>query len=112
MTTRHTAMTRRKAAAVALAAAAALAVAGCGEGGVRDEGSPAKSPHSPSESGPAEDDGEPGRESAEVLAEIKGDNDVVLRITDAARDSGGFVTVKGSITNNGESSYTDTALWV
>jgi hypothetical protein len=37
-----------------------------------------------------------------VLAEVKGESGLTLTITSAKRDSGGFVTVEGSVTNNRE----------
>jgi len=42
----------------------------------------------------------------QVLAEVKGENGLVLAVTSAKRDDGGFVTVEGTVTND-----TDT-LWV
>jgi hypothetical protein len=38
------------------------------------------------------------------LAELKGSNGLVLDITSATRDSGGFVTVNGSLKNDGANS--------
>lgn len=41
-----------------------------------------------------------------MLAEVKGENGLVLTVTSAKRDEGGFVTVEGTVTNN------TSALWV
>ncbi|GGO97555.1 hypothetical protein GCM10012280_59630 [Wenjunlia tyrosinilytica] len=50
-------------------------------------------------------------EPTETLAEVKGEKDIVVAITEATRDSGGFVTVKGTLTNGGTQSFSATR-WV
>lgn len=99
MTYRHTRKGRRALSAVAITAGLLLTVAGCGGGG-DDSGK-----DSPSSSAPAKT-GEDGKKESEqsssdaVLAEVKGESGLTLTITSAERDGGGFVTVKGSVTNN------------
>lgn len=97
---------------MALAAVAALTLAGCsGDGGEKDDGS-SKASSSPSqrESASGEESSEP--KPTQTLAEIKGEKDVSIAITEAVRDSGGFVTVKGSVTNGGEESFNGAARWM
>ncbi|MFF8283550.1 hypothetical protein ACF06W_12585 [Streptomyces albus] len=81
--------------AVSLAAGLVLTVAGCGGD---DSGGEAKDAR-PS----AKQDGDDSRpvtnDSGEPLAEVKGGDDITLSITSARRESGGFVTVTGKVTN-------------
>lgn len=115
MTTRHTATKRGRAAAVAVAAVAVLALAGCGggDGGKKDEGGSSKGTNSPEEPEEGKDGkGKESPEPAKTLAEIKGEKDVSVAITEARRDSGGFVTVKGTVTNGGEESFSGAARWM
>lgn len=112
MTTRHTAMKRRKAAAVALAAVAALTLAGCSsDGEKKGESSDSKTSSTPkqTESDKGEESQEP--DPTQTLAEVRGDLDITVAITEARRDAGGFVTVKGVITNGGEDSFTGATHW-
>lgn len=116
MTNRHTAK-RGRAAAVAVAAVAVLALAGCGgdDGGKKDEGGSSKGTNSPKETEEGKDGKgkeSPEPEPAKTLAEIKGEKDVSVAITEARRDSGGFVTVKGTVTNGGEESFSGAARWM
>ncbi|WP_328553701.1 hypothetical protein [Streptomyces sp. NBC_00358] len=104
---RHTRKGRTALSAVAITAGLLLTVAGCGGGG---DGTSDKGASSPS--APARSSGGGGRtqsqtpEADAVLAEVKGENGLVLTVTSAKREDGGFVTVEGSVTND-----TD-ALWV
>jgi hypothetical protein len=106
MSMRHTTKARRGAAAAALAAALALAVAGCGngdggDGKKPDDGSPQKS-----STAKDEDDGqEPAADSSKTIGEIKGPGGIVVTLHSAVRDSGGFVTVNGTVTNHGSQMF-------
>ncbi|WP_405960444.1 hypothetical protein OG235_20425 [Streptomyces sp. NBC_00024] len=106
MNLRHTMKGRRTVTAVAIATGLLLTVAGCGGGG--DD----KADDSPSSSAPAKNpdttsgDDEPDAPTENtVLAESK-DGDIGLTITSAVRDSGGFVTVSGTVTNSGSRLWT------
>jgi len=89
---------------VALTAAAALAlgVAGCGGGG--DDNKPDTSA-SASKGGGTTPSTQQGQ-SDTPLAELKGPNGLLLQITSAKRDSGGFVTVSGNLKNDGGKTLT------
>ncbi|MFH8338653.1 hypothetical protein [Streptomyces sp. AM6-12] len=94
-----TARARRGMAAWALAAGLAVGAAGCGGSG----GDDAKKPHSPASAARSEGsqpDTQEGR-SDQPLAELKGENGLLLQITSAQRDSGGFLTVNGTLKNDG-----------
>ncbi|MER5656969.1 MULTISPECIES: hypothetical protein [unclassified Streptomyces] len=104
---RHTRKGRTALSAVAITAGLLLTVAGCGGGGDGQSDKGASSPPAPSKT----DSGGGGSasktpETDPVLAEVKGENGLVLAVTSAKRDGGGFVTVEGTVTNN-----TD-AIWV
>ncbi|MEU9878236.1 hypothetical protein [Streptomyces phaeochromogenes] len=106
MNIRRTMKGRTVLTAVAITTGLVLTVAGCGGGG--DDDKPDKTTSS-SSSTKNDDDGKdkesqaPGE--ATVLAESK-QGDISLAITSAVRDSGGFVTVSGTVTNSGS------RLWV
>ncbi|MFF3450482.1 hypothetical protein ACFYXJ_25455 [Streptomyces sp. NPDC002667] len=107
MDLRHTMKGRRVMAAVAISMGLLLTVSGCGGGAGGDK--PKAVSSSPQASKGGADDpkqASPTASQDEVLAEVKGENGLVLAITSAKRDGGGFVTVEGTVTNN-----TDT-LWV
>ncbi|MFE0625571.1 hypothetical protein ACFW3D_01215 [Streptomyces sp. NPDC058864] len=95
-------------AVVAVALAAVLV--GCSGGG--DDGKAGASPSvrtgtpgSPGKSSPAASDA-----PTQVLAQMKGAKDITVTINEATRDPGGFVTVKGAITNNGDETF-NAATW-
>ncbi|WP_045559173.1 hypothetical protein [Streptomyces sp. FxanaA7] len=101
MKLRHTMKGRRAVTAVAIATGLVLAVAGCGGGGDGDN----KSSDSTSSSEPSskESGGKEESQASEVeqaLAEVKS-GDITLSVTSAERDQGGYVTVNGTVTNNG-----------
>ncbi|MFE2290290.1 hypothetical protein [Streptomyces sp. NPDC059452] len=112
MSIRRTTSTRRAMAAVTVTAALTLALASCGDDGgeqPRSEGSVAPSGPATTPSA-AEDKGEPQQEGTAAgesvdpnvkLAEARGEG-LTLVIHQAKRDSGGFVTVQGTITNDSE----------
>ncbi|GGS25775.1 hypothetical protein AB0E75_02495 [Streptomyces griseoviridis] len=97
-----TAKARRSVAAVAAAAGLALCAAGCGGDG--DEKNPQASASASQESGPAPDTQTAA--TGEPLAEVKGSSGLLLRITSAERDAGGFITVNGELKNDGGESVT------
>lgn len=98
MSMRFTAKARRGMVALAVAAGLAVAVVGCGGGGSDDkkpESSASASRTSGSDASPQEG------QSGDPLAELKGPAGLLLQITSAKRDSGGFITVNGSLKNDG-----------
>ncbi|MGW0210118.1 hypothetical protein ACWDZ8_31480 [Streptomyces sp. NPDC003233] len=98
MSIRFTAKARRGMVALTVVAGLAVGVAGCG-GGTGDD----KKPHSSASasqganSGPSAQEGQ----SDQPLAELKGSDGLLLQITSVQRDSGGFVTVNGTLKNDG-----------
>jgi hypothetical protein len=105
MSIRRTTKAARGAAAMASAVGLALVVAGCGggDGGSRatdDKKPPARST-APKDSGP----GTPAADSAKVIGEMKGPDGVVVTLNSVVRDSGGFVTVNGTVTNHGSRAF-------
>ncbi|MGW2491737.1 hypothetical protein ACWCV9_31580 [Streptomyces sp. NPDC001606] len=104
MSMRFTRNAGRVTAAVAVAAGLALGAAGCGgsgdDGGGRHGSSPAASASRTGGSAPSAQEGQSDR----PLAELKGSGGLLLRITSAQRDAGGFVTVNGTLKNDGAES--------
>ncbi|WJV46480.1 hypothetical protein [Streptomyces flavofungini] len=108
MILRRTKKTRRAMTAAAITTGLVLAVAGCGGsdgGGDESKDSDKKttsSGTSNNDSG-SDDRGQEKqpRSSDEVLAEVKGEENITLTVKSAVRDEGGFVTVSGTVTNNG-----------
>ncbi|MDN0195457.1 hypothetical protein [Streptomyces sp. S.PNR 29] len=101
MSIRFTAKARRGMVALTVAASLALGVAGCGGGGGDDEkSSPSASASKDGGSKPSAQEGQ----SETPLAELKGTDGLLLQITSAERDSGGFVTVNGMVKNDGAKS--------
>ncbi|MFJ4811538.1 hypothetical protein [Streptomyces longwoodensis] len=97
MSMRWTARTHRGMVALTLAAGLALGSAGCGGGG-DDDKKPEQST-SASKSGGSHASPQEGQ-SDEPLAELKGPSGLILRISSAVRDSGGFITVSGALKND------------
>ncbi|MEV6837594.1 hypothetical protein AB0N17_24325 [Streptomyces sp. NPDC051133] len=98
MSIRFTAKARRGMVALTVAAGLAAGVAGCGGSGGDDK----KPEHSASASrtsgsGPTTQQGQ----SDQPMAELKGSDGLLLQVTSAQRDSGGFVTVNGTLKNDG-----------
>ncbi|WP_406122640.1 hypothetical protein [Streptomyces sp. NBC_00989] len=100
MSIRFTSTARRGLVALAVATGLTLGVAGCGGGG--DDKKP-DTPASASKSGGSDPSAQEGQSDA-PLAEVKGSNGLILDITSATRDSGGFVTVNGSLRNDADKS--------
>lgn len=97
-----TAKVRRKAAAVAVAAGLALCTTGCGGGGDDKNAEASASTSAAGQPAPNTQNGE----SETPLAEVKGSDGLILRITSAERDAGGFVTVNADLKNDGAESVT------
>lgn len=108
MTNRRTTRACGRAAAVALAAGLVFTIAGCGSGNDSDD---SKQNSSSKPATPRSGDVSSGEstsatpEPAETLAQVKGEKGIVVTITKATRDSGGFVTVEGTLTNTGDESF-------
>ncbi|MBA2949117.1 hypothetical protein [Streptomyces himalayensis] len=95
MSIRFTTTARRGMAAAAVAVSLALGVAGCSSGD--DKGGDTSASASKDGSNPSAQEGQ----SEEPLAELKGPDSLLLQITSAERDSGGFLTLSGSLKNDG-----------
>ncbi|MEU7734999.1 hypothetical protein AB0B51_18055 [Streptomyces griseus] len=117
MSMRRTTTTRRAMAAVSMTAALALALAGCGDDGGEEPGSEGSSAPSAPASPSAEDKGETQQEDTAAgenvdpdvkLAEARGQGGMVLVVNEVKRDSGGFLTIQGEITNEGDQARTTT----
>jgi hypothetical protein len=89
-----------------------MVAAGCGGGGSdkKDDGNPSASPRSTKAAGGTSDPVSPSVTPTQVLAELKGGQNVEVTINSADRDKDGFVTVQGSIINNGTTSF-DAISW-
>ncbi len=99
MNIRRTMKARRAMAAVAITAGMILTVAGCG-GGDGDEPKAKKSPSSADKGeGDDKEGGSQKPAGGSVLAEVKGESGLTLKVTSAKRDEGGFLTVEGTVTN-------------
>ncbi|MGW5196904.1 hypothetical protein [Streptomyces spiralis] len=101
MSIRFTAKTRRRMVALTVATGLAVGVAGCGGGGGDDKKpDTSASATKSSESNPSAQEGQ----FQTPLAELQGQDGLLLKITSAQRDSGGFVTVNGTLKNDGAKS--------
>ncbi|WP_103533026.1 hypothetical protein [Streptomyces sp. SM11] len=118
MRMRRTTTTRRAMTAVTVTAALALALAGCGDDGGDEPGNEGSRVPSAPASPSAEDKGEPQQQDTAAgenvdpdvkLAEARGQGGLVLVINEAKRDSGGFLTVQGEVTNEGDRARIATA---
>ncbi|MFG2551612.1 hypothetical protein [Streptomyces sp. NPDC048581] len=98
MSIRFTTKARRGMVAMTVAAGLALGVAGCGSGGDDDKKPDASAPASTNGgSNPSAQEG-----NDQPLAELKGEDGLILKVISAQRDSGGFVTVSGELKNDGD----------
>ncbi|WLQ64448.1 hypothetical protein [Streptomyces glycanivorans] len=98
---------RFKGAAVAAAAVAmAVVLTACGGDDGADE--PESKPQGSSSSSSEQESEKPAPDEvdeSQILATVKGSNGVEVVVNSAARESGGFVTVKGTVTNGSEQSF-------
>ena len=102
MNIRRTTKAARGAVAMASAVGLALVVAGCGGGD--DGGRATDSKKRPSAQGAApkgSGPGTPAADSDQVIGEMKGPDGIVVTLHSVVRDTGGFVTVNGTVTNRG-----------
>ncbi|MGW5633897.1 hypothetical protein [Streptomyces sp. NPDC003832] len=97
MSIRFTAKARRGMAAFTVVAGLALGAVACGGGG--DE-KPESAASASKDSGGSQPSAQEGADTP--LAELKGEDGLILTIDAAARDAGGFVTVSGEIKNDGD----------
>ncbi|MGW1558229.1 hypothetical protein ACWCQ1_17165 [Streptomyces sp. NPDC002144] len=102
MSIRFTARASRGMVALTVVAGLALGVAGCGGGGGGDDKKPDTSASASKDSG-SEPSAQEGQSEA-PMAELKGQDGLLLQLTTATRDSGGFVTVNGNLKNDGAKS--------
>ena len=98
MSIRFTTKARRGMVALTVAAGLAVGVAGCGGGG--NDGKKPESSASASQKSGSQPSAQQ-EQSDTPLAELKGSDGLLLQITSAQRDSGGFVTVSGTLKNDG-----------
>ncbi|MFJ8107182.1 hypothetical protein [Streptomyces sp. NPDC096132] len=98
MNTRFTVKARKGTVVLAVVAGLALGTAACGGGGGDDK--KPQSSSSASKAGGSQPEAQEG-ESEAPLAELKGPSGLLLQVTSAVRDSGGFVTVNGQLKNDG-----------
>ncbi|ALV33842.1 hypothetical protein [Streptomyces sp. CdTB01] len=96
MSIRFTTKARRAMVALTVAAGLALGVAGCGSGGGDKKPEASASASRARGSDPSAQEGQ----SDAPLAELKGPDGLLLQVTSAKRDSGGFVTVSGDLKND------------
>ncbi|GGW31695.1 hypothetical protein GCM10010503_04280 [Streptomyces lucensis JCM 4490] len=97
MSIRFTAKASRGMVALTVVAGLALGAVGCDGGG---DDHKADSPASASKAGGSRPSAQEGQ-SDQPLAELKGSDGLLLQVTSARRDSGGFVTINGSLKNDG-----------
>ncbi|MFI1617100.1 hypothetical protein ACH4VT_08990 [Streptomyces lydicus] len=105
MSIRRTTKAARGAVAMATAVGLALVVAGCGGGG--DGGGQTDGKNPPSRSATPKDGGPgtPAADSSKVIGEMRGPDGVVVTLNSVVRDSGGFVTVSGTVANHGTRAF-------
>lgn len=89
--------------AASIAVGLALTLAGCGGVGDKKTGGdgPATRPNVSNGSGTKPAKGPVSSSPTQVLAQMKGEGGVTVTISRAVRDSSGFVTVEGTLTNDG-----------
>ncbi|MET9097971.1 hypothetical protein [Streptomyces antibioticus] len=100
MSMRFTPKARRGLVALAVVAGLALGTAACGGGGGGDDDKKPRSSSSTSKESGSQPSTQEG-ESEAPIAELKGPSGLLLQIATAVRDDGGFVTVNGSLKNDG-----------
>ncbi|MET7319995.1 hypothetical protein [Streptomyces sp. NPDC005549] len=98
MSIRFTTRARGGLAAWPIAAVLAFGLVGCGGGGGDDKPEAPVSSSKGSDSKPDTQEGDTG----EPLAELRGPSGLLLKVTQAQRDGGGFVTVSADLKNDGD----------
>ncbi|MEU9034342.1 hypothetical protein AB0D45_05435 [Streptomyces sp. NPDC048352] len=103
----------RRGAAVVMMAVLAVTLAGCGSSDDGKQGAPPKASESQPQGTSGASSQTAGQTSAPVvvIATLKGQQGVVLEVTSAKRDAGGYLTVSGQIRNTGAETFTDTVSW-
>ncbi|MER7488472.1 hypothetical protein ABTY20_21720 [Streptomyces sp. NPDC126497] len=101
MSIRFTTKARRGVAAMTVVTGLALGVAACGGGG-EDDKKPEVS--SSTSRGNGSDPSAQENQTNDPLTELRGSNGLLLQISSAQRDAGGFVTVNGTLKNDGAES--------
>ncbi|MFC9925667.1 hypothetical protein [Streptomyces sp. NPDC127190] len=99
MSMRFTARARNGVVALTIAAGMAVGAAGCGGGGGKDDAKK-PTPSAPASKSSGSDASPQEGQTDAPLAELKGPNGLLLQITSAKRDTGGFVTVNGDLKND------------
>ncbi|MEU1099970.1 hypothetical protein ABZ408_03150 [Streptomyces tibetensis] len=102
MSMRFTERARRRMVALTMAAGLALGAVGCGGGGDDEKPDTSASASKDRGSAPSAQEGK----SEAPVAELKGRDGLLLQITSAQRDAGGFLTVNGQFKNDGSGSVT------
>ncbi|MDX2703440.1 hypothetical protein PV350_11285 [Streptomyces sp. PA03-6a] len=97
--------------AVIVAVVLAAALSGCGGGDGDDKTAATPSAKTSAPGGSDKSSVAPSDEPTQVLAQMKGEKDITVTLNEATRDSGGFVTVKGTLTNGGASIF-NASSWV
>ncbi|MEU6813293.1 hypothetical protein [Streptomyces sp. NPDC046860] len=95
-----TARARRGAVALAIATGLAVGVVSCGGDGDDKKPEPSASASRSEGSGPSTQEGK----SQDPIAELRGQDGLMLQVVSADRDAGGFVTVNGNLKNDGAKS--------
>lgn len=103
MSIRFTAKARRGLVALTVATGLALGAAGCGGGGSDGGDKKPDASMSASKGGGSQPSAQEGKTEA-PLAELRGQEGLILQITSAERDTAGFVTVNGNLKNDGDKS--------
>ncbi|MFI6939615.1 hypothetical protein ACIBI4_10100 [Streptomyces sp. NPDC050418] len=106
MSKRYTMKARRALTAVAITTGLVFTVAGCGgdDGGGDDAKASESSPAKNDKSDKPKEEPEAPAES-EVLAEVKGGQNITLSFNSVVRDEGGFLTVTGKVKNDGSARW-------
>ncbi|WP_247487468.1 hypothetical protein [Streptomyces sp. XM4193] len=90
-----------------MSSAMAFSLTACG-GGSDDSSSDDGKDSSQTDGGKGDDAGDgPANEvdTSKVIGELKGSNDMSVKLHSAVRDEGGFVTVTGTLTNDGSKTF-------
>lgn len=89
----------------------AAALTGCGGGVGGDKTAPTPSQKTSTPGGSDKQNAAPSDEPKQVIAQMKGEKGITVTLNEVTRDAGGFVTVKGTLTNGGASIF-NASSWV